>query len=258
MLLREQAAVAACLAAAIALAWLYLVPASRDMYGAMHGISAWMMESRWDVRYFTLVFLMWAVMMVGMMLPSATPAILLFGMVMRNSPGAEQPLARSGAFTAGYLLVWTAFSLAATVAQWALASAALLSPMMVGTSRVLGAVLLIVAGAYQLTPLKQDCLTRCRSPVEFITRHFRPGIGGALRLGALHGLYCVGCCWALMLLLFFGGVMNLLWIAAITIFVMLEKLAPAGVQGGRLSGVLLLLAGTAMMLLSGDPSLRSG
>lgn len=245
VLTRERWAVAAGLAGAVALSWLYLVPASRDMYGAMDGLSAWMMQSDWDARYLVLILLMWAVMMVGMMLPSAAPAILLY---QRSLRGHDQAVARTYAFVGGYLLAWTAFSLGATLLQWVLAKAALLSPMMVSTSRVLGAGLLVTAGLYQFTPLKQACLTTCRSPAAFFMQHFRPGVAGAVRLGVLHGLYCVGCCWALMLLLFVGGVMSLLWIAAITIFVLLEKLAPLGAQGGKLSGALLILAGLFLLL----------
>jgi predicted metal-binding membrane protein len=191
---------------------------------------------------------MWAVMMVGMMLPSAAPAILLYAAVMKNSAGAQAPVARSYAFAGGYLLAWAGFSLAATLLQWALAEAGLLSMMMESSSRKLGAALLVIAGVYQWTPLKDKCLTYCRGPAAFIAQNFRPGIGGALTLGAHHGLYCVGCCWALMLLLFVGGVMSLLWIAAITIFVLLEKLAPLGAQGGRLSGALLVGAGIYLLL----------
>jgi predicted metal-binding membrane protein len=234
--------------AAVALSWLYLVAASHDMYGAMDGVSAWMMEGSWDLRYSALIFAMWFVMMIGMMVPSAAPAILLYAVVLRNSPGADRPTARTYAFAGGYLLAWAGFSIAATLLQWLLAKAALLSPMMVSASPWLGAALLIVAGAYQFTPLKRACLEHCRGAVDFLTQNFRPGIGGALRIGAHHGLYCVGCCWALMLLLFFGGVMSLLWIAAITIFVLLEKLAPPGVQAGRLSGALLIVAGVALLL----------
>ena len=248
LLARERLTVLAGLAGAIGLSWLWLVPASRDMYGAMDGLSAWMMQADWDARYFLLVFLMWAVMMVGMMLPSAAPAILLYASVMKNSAGAQAPVARSYAFAGGYLLAWAGFSLAATLLQWALAEVGLLSMMMESSSRTLGAALLVIAGVYQWTPLKDKCLTYCRGPAAFITQHFRPGIGGALTLGAHHGLYCVGCCWALMLLLFVGGVMSLLWIAAITIFVLLEKLAPLGAQGGRLSGALLVAAGLYLLL----------
>jgi predicted metal-binding membrane protein len=248
LLARERLTVLAGLAGAIALSWLWLVPASRDMYGAMDGLSAWMMQADWDARYFVLIFLMWAVMMVGMMLPSAAPAILLYASVMKNSVGAQAPVARSYAFAGGYLLAWAGFSLAATLLQWRLAEAGLLSMMMESSSRALGGALLVIAGIYQWTPLKDKCLTYCRGPAAFITQNFRPGIGGALTLGAHHGLYCVGCCWALMLLLFVGGVMSLLWIAAITIFVLLEKLAPLGAQGGRLSGALLVAAGLYLLL----------
>ena len=234
------------LAGAVALSWLYLVPASLDMYGAMDGLSAWMMQGTWDAPYLALIFGMWAVMMVGMMLPSAAPAVLLFMRIVNHSP--QTPVARTYAFAGGYLLAWTGFSAAATLLQWALAEATLVSPMMEAASPALGAALLIVAGVYQWTPLKQSCLDRCRSPAEFLTRHWRPGATGALRLGARHGLYCVGCCWALMLLLFAGGVMSLLWIGAITIFVLLEKLAPYGAQGGKLSGA--LLVGSGLWLLA--------
>ena len=248
LLRRERLAVAAGLAGAVALSWAWLVPAARDMYGPMDGLSTWMMQGTWDARYLVLIFLMWAVMMVGMMVPSAAPAILLFSRVMQGSADAEAPVARTYAFAGGYVLAWSAFSLAATVAQWGFSEAALLSPMMESASAALGGSLLIVAGVYQFTALKQACLTHCRSPLGFITQHFRPGLGGALRLGILHGFYCVGCCWALMLLLFVGGVMSLAWIAAITIFVLIEKLAPYGAQGGRLSGVLLMLSGTWFLL----------
>ncbi len=238
------------LAGAVVLSWLYLVPASRDMYGAMDGLSAWMMEGTWDGRYLLLIFLMWAVMMVGMMLPSAAPTLLLFATVLRKSDPQNAPVARTYVFAGGYLLAWTAFSLAATLLQWMLAETALLSPMMMTTSPMLGAAILVAAGIYQWTSLKQSCLKRCRSPAEFLSRQWRPGLAGALRMGVWHGSYCVGCCWALMLLLFFGGVMSLTWIAAITIFVLIEKLAPIGAQGGRLSGALLLMAGLGVLLLN--------
>jgi predicted metal-binding membrane protein len=249
LLVRDRLAVTAGLVSAIALSWFYLVPVSRDMYGAMNGLSAWMMEGTWDARYFLLIALMWAVMMVGMMLPSAAPTLLLFATVLRKSDPKNAPVTRTYAFAGGYLLAWTAFSLAATLLQWALAKTALLSPMMITNSPTLGALILMTAGVYQWTPLKQSCLTRCRAPADFLAHNFRPGFKGALRMGASHGIYCVGCCWALMLLLFLGGVMSLIWIAAITIFVLLEKLAPLGAQGGRLSGVLLLLAGLGVLLL---------
>jgi predicted metal-binding membrane protein len=249
VLARDRLAVVAGLAGAIALSWLYLVPVSRDMYGAMDGPSAWMMEGTWDARYFVLIFLMWAVMMTGMMLPSAAPTTLLFANVLRKSDPRNAPVARTYAFAAGYVAVWTAFSLAATLLQWGLARTALLSPMMIIKSSTLGALILMAAGVYQWTPLKRACLTHCRAPADFISRYWRPGVTGALRMGTWHGVYCVGCCWTLMLLLFFGGVMSLTWIAAITVFVLAEKLAPRGAQGGRLSGVLLMLAGVGVLLI---------
>lgn len=229
------------------LSWLYLVPATLDMYGEMDGPSAWMMAATWDLRYLALMFGMWSVMMVGMMLPSAAPAILLYGRVVQTRAAAP-PVARVYTFAGGYLLAWTGFSLVATLLQWGLSRAALISPMMESRSVALGGTLLIVAGVYQWTAFKQSCLTQCRSPMSFLSRHWRPGVGGALRMGIAHGLYCLGCCWALMGLLFVGGVMNLWCIAGITLFVLLEKLAPYGMQGGRLSGVLLVGAGTWMLI----------
>jgi predicted metal-binding membrane protein len=232
--------VAAGLAGLIVLSWIYLVATGLDMYGSMSGTSAWMMAARWDARYFLLVFLMWCVMMLGMMLPSAAPTILLFAKVVQRSAPAEAPIARTYAFVGGYVAVWTAFSLAATILQGLLARAALISPMMEYTSTSIGAVTLVAAGIYQWTPLKRLCLVHCRSPLHWLSHGWRPGLAGALRMGASHGVYCVGCCWVLMLLLFFGGVMNLVWIALIAGFVLLEKLAPFGAYVGRLGGAFLI------------------
>ena len=231
------------LAGVIACAWAYLVPASLDMYGRMDGAAAWMMEATWDAHYLRLIFLMWSVMMVAMMLPSALPTILIFRRAVQNDPKVRSPALRMFVFTGGYIVAWFGFSVGATLLQWGLAEAALLSPMMVSASPWLGGAILIVAGVYQWTPLKYACLRHCRSPLAFLAEHWQPGMPGALSLGLRHGLYCVGCCWALMLLLFVGGVMSLLWIGAITAFVLVEKLAPYGVQGGRLSGLALVLAG---------------
>jgi predicted metal-binding membrane protein len=241
--LGDKALVIAGLATVIACAWVYLTRASLDMYGLMQGAAAWMMEATWDAGYLLLIFLMWATMMLAMMLPSALPTILLFHKAISNDPKVSSPPRRIFAFAGGYMLAWFGFSVGATLMQWGLAETALLSPMMVSASPWLGGALLIVAGIYQWTPLKNACLRQCRSPLAFFMEHWQPGMPGALRLGLRHGLYCVGCCWALMLLLFVGGVMSLLWIGAITAFVLLEKLAPYGVQGGRLSGVALVIAG---------------
>ena len=252
--LGDKPFVIAGLAGVVACAWAYLIPPSLDMYGRMDGAAAWMMEASWDARYLLLIFLMWAAMMVAMMLPSALPTILIFHDAVRSDPQVRSPSRRTFAFAAGYILAWSGFSVGATLLQWGLAEAALLSPMMVSASPWLGGAILIVAGAYQWTPVKYACLQRCRSPLAFLMEHWQPGMPGALRLGLRHGLHCVGCCWALMLLLFVGGVMSLLWIGAITAFVLMEKLAPYSVQRGRLSGLALLLAGAWVLTSATVPA----
>jgi len=200
------------------------------------------------------MFTMWAIMMVGMMLPSATPTTLVYAAVARKADREGTPVAPAAIFVLGYLLMWTVFSLGATAAQWALEAAALLSPMMVSTSPALGGALLIGAGVYQLTPMKDACLEHCRSPAHFISAHWRPGSLGAFRMGIEHGAYCLGCCWILMGLLFVGGVMNLLWIAAITLYVLLEKVLPYGLGRGRFAGVAMIASGTWVLFLTGSGS----
>jgi predicted metal-binding membrane protein len=192
---------------------------------------------------------MWAVMMVGMMMPSSMPTILLYARVGRQAAAAGKPLAATGWFAAGYLLIWIAFALAATLAQWALDRASLLTPDMAGASAVLGGLVLIAAGLYQWTPFKDVCLRQCQAPWLFIQRHggFRGGASGSVALGARHGLYCVGCCWALMALLFVGGVMNVLWIAAISFFVLIEKVVPAGRVISRIAGAGFVLWGLGLL-----------
>ena len=243
LLLRDRWLVGGALVITVTLCWAWIVPMARDMYGSMQGPSAWMMTDTWDFPHLALLFGMWVVMMAGMMLPSAAPTLFLYAGVIRKSPEGLSARAHVYAFAAGYLLVWTAFSLIATVLQRVLADWLLLSPMMEARGRGLGSALLILAGLYQLTPFKRTCLESCRSPVAFIVQHRKPGVAGGFHLGAAHGLYCLGCCWALMLLLFVGGVMNLWWIGALTVFVLLEKLAPLGAQGGRLSGLLMIAMG---------------
>jgi len=163
---------------------------------------------------------------------------------------AGKPFAATTWFVGGYLLAWIAFSLAATSAQWALERAALLTPMMTSASNILGGIVLIIAGLYQWTPLKEACLFQCQTPLAFILRHggFRGDPAGALKLGMSHGMYCIGCCWALMALLFVGGVMNLFWIAALAILVLLEKVVPAGRIVARLAGVVFIAAGAWMLI----------
>lgn len=206
----------------------------------------------WDLRVWLLTISMWGAMMVAMMTPSAAPAVLLYGRVRAQAEkqGRGAGLAPASAFVTGYLVVWLAFSVAAAALQWTLERGGLVSPLSMGSqSQWLSAAVLIATGLYQLTPLKNVCLTQCRSPTGFLTRHWRPGVAGAIRLGVLHGAYCVGCCWVLMGLLFVGGVMNLAWIAALTVLVMAEKLLPAGPWVARAGGGILILWGIATLLV---------
>ncbi len=227
--------------------WMWIVVMARDMYGAMTGASAWMMTARWDTPHLLLLWAMWAVMMTGMMLPSASPMLLLYGAMVRRSAHASAPL-QIYTFAAGYLSIWTAFSLWATAAQRVLAKLLLVSPMMEVTSPAAGATLLLIAGIYQLTPIKLACLRTCRSPLGFLASRWGNGLSGAFRMGIQHGAYCVGCCWALMLLLFVGGVMNLAVIAALTAFVALEKLTLFGMHGARIAGLALIMTGLWMIV----------
>ena len=188
------------------------------------------------------VVLMWWLMMFAMMLPSAAPTILLYGRV-RQMRGSDAAIAQTWIFLVGYLAIWLLFAVAAAAGQQMLSGGA----MMLADERLATGVL-IAAGAYQLSPLKSACLRQCRSPAQFLSRHWRPGTIGALRLGALHGAYCVGCCWLLMTLLFVGGIMNFAWIAALTLIVGVEKLLPGGEWLGRIAGVALIAWGAARLL----------
>jgi predicted metal-binding membrane protein len=217
--------------------------------GSMDGAGMRMAEMQgWSPLEPLLLFLMWATMMVAMMLPSAAPMILLVNSVLRRRRERASPAAPISIFVGGYMLVWTAFSAAAALAQCGLHHTAMLSPAMASTSPVLGGLLLLVAGVYQWLPIKAACLGRCRSPLEFLGTHWREGLGGALMMGVRHGLYCVGCCWALMALLFVAGVMNLFWVAAIAALVLVEKVVPAGPWVGRVAGV--ALAGWGVWMLT--------
>ena len=232
--------------------WSWIVAMARDMYGPMTGASAWMMTPQWDARHVLLLGTMWAVMMAGMMLPSAAPLLLLYGAAVRRRGAETKPAHQVYALAAGYLTMWSIFSLAATAAQRTLASLLIVSPMMTLTSPVVAAAVLFLAGIYQLTPLKSRCLRQCQSPLGFLMHHWRSGMRGAFRMGIDHGVYCLGCCWALMVLLFVGGVMNLTVIVALTAFVIFEKIGPFGVNTARVSGGL-LIAGSAWMLLASHP-----
>jgi predicted metal-binding membrane protein len=194
------------------------------------------------------LFLMWSEMMVAMMLPSATPMILTFAAVNRKRAELARPFTSTIVFLSGYLLVWVAFSAIATVAQWILHSFSLLSSMMVSTSATLGAALLIAAGIFQWTPFKQSCLAHCSNPLGLLMNDWREGNRGALTMGLRHGVYCTGCCWLLMLLLFVTGVMNVWWIAILSVFVLLEKALPRGNALGKVAGLALIIWGIWMLL----------
>jgi predicted metal-binding membrane protein len=227
--------------------WIWIVVMARDMYGSMSGASAWMMTPTWDVSHLLLLWAMWAVMMAGMMIPSVSPMLLTFGAVARRSAQPSAAL-QIYALAAGYLLVWTMFSVGATALQRGLAALLLVSPMMEVSSPRVGAIFLLIAGTYQLAPIKGSCLRMCQSPLGFLMSHWRAGAMGAFRMGLAHGAYCVGCCWGLLLLLFAGGVMNLIVIAALTVFVAFEKLTSFGVRSAQVSGVLLIAAGLWMLV----------
>jgi predicted metal-binding membrane protein len=261
LLKREQIVVGAALLTIAVLAWTYTLGLAAGMNAASAGMAGMdmqampgmdMMEPQfraWTPALFGFMFSMWTVMMVGMMLPSAAPMILIYTQVARKATTLGKTFVSAGWFTAGYLAAWIAFSLAATSAQWALEEAALLSPMMMSVSSIFGGIVLINAGIYQFTPVKDACLDRCRSPLSFVQQHggFKGDAYGAARLGVLHGFYCIGCCWVLMALLFVGGVMNILWIAGLMIFILLEKVLPGGRYLTRLAGVAVAAAGVGML-----------
>jgi predicted metal-binding membrane protein len=253
LLRRERAIIWGALAILTALAWAWVLIGSGTGMSAT-AMSTWqfppprpalMMQAAWSASYWLIMLCMWWVMMIAMMLPSAAPMILLYARVVRHGPGHVQgAVAPTAAFAAGYLVCWFAFSALATGLQFALERLGLLDGMMMwSTERWLTAGLLVGAGIYQLSPLKSACLAQCRSPAEFLARHWRPGRLGAFRMGEAHGAYCLGCCWALMLLLFAAGIMNLVWIAGLSIPVLLEKLAPFGAALTKPFAALLILAG---------------
>jgi predicted metal-binding membrane protein len=225
------------------LGWAWIVPMARDMYGPMTGPSAWMMSTTWDAPRIFLLWLMWAVMMAAMMLPSAFPLLTLYDTVQRKQAGGNGRSSYVYAMAAGYVVVWALFSVGATALQRLLSRLLIMNPMMEMPARPAIGLMLLIAGAYQLTPWKTVCLAQCRSPLAFVMQRWRPGLTGAVRMGLEHGAYCLGCCWALMLLLFAGGVMNLTVIVGLTAIVLIEKLAPFGVQAARILAVGMLAAG---------------
>lgn len=234
----------------IALAWLYLwreAVSMGEMGMAMPGMTMPGTPRSVGIDAFALAFAMWTVMMVGMMLPSASPTILLYGALVRKNGERGTILPGVWIFTGGYLVVWTAFSLVATTLQVALEKLSLVTPMMVSANKTMSAAILIAAGIYQWLPFKNVCLSNCRNPMQFLVARWRSGAGGAFRMGVENGAYCVGCCWAIMLLLFVAGVMNLMWVALITAFVFVEKLQPQKYIS-VIAGVVLVLTGGALLM----------
>ena len=254
VLRRDRMVLVAGLVAVLVMAWGWLVAgAGMEMSAvemtAMAGMDGWLMRPAvWTPAYAVLIFAMWWVMMVAMMLPSAAPMLLLFARVNRKYKSAGAPLVPTALFAAGYLLGWAGFCAVAAALQWGLELARLLSPMLVTTNRWLAAGILIAAGLSQFTPLKAMCLRHCRTPLGFLLGNWRSGHLGALRMGLEHGAFCLGCCWFLMALLFFGGVMNLYWIAGLAVFVLLEKTVPLGHWLGRLAGAVLVAWGGALAI----------
>lgn len=269
---RDRTVVAVALAVVAMLAWIYLLYLSIQMSAAMvpdaseagvdmsemdmpgmdMGAAAMPSFRAWALGDFVFMFTMWVVMMVAMMTPSVSPMVLLYALVGRKARASGKPFAPAGWFFAGYILVWTGFSVTATIAQWLLASQAMLTPMMAAASSTVGGFVLVGAGIYQWTPLKNVCLRQCQAPLVFLTSHggFRSDPLGALGLGVKHGAYCLGCCWALMTLLFVGGIMNIAWIGGIAILVLLEKVIPTERIIPRLSGVLLVAMGVWLVFVS--------
>lgn len=248
---RDASLILISIALITALAWLYLIHLDRQMVSAlaenqMMAAMGMPMDKPWSAADLLFTFAMWAVMMVGMMGPSATPMLLLFAAAQSKS-GKRRAALSTGVFALGYAFVWTAFSAGAAATQWALHQAALLSPAMAVLSPRIGGAVLIAAGIYQMTPWKSACLTHCRSPLSFLMTHWREGEWGAFGIGVHHGAYCLGCCWALMIVLFVVGVMNLAWVAVLAAFVLLEKAGPYGTAVARISGAALIVYGILMI-----------
>ncbi|HEY7305519.1 MAG TPA: DUF2182 domain-containing protein [Bryobacteraceae bacterium] len=250
---RDRLVVSVALALIILLSWIYLVRAAQAMQAAsgeaaMHAAMGMTSSASWSLAGTWTLFLMWTIMMAGMMLPSASPVILIVVGAYRRR-GGRHAGASTAAFMGGYVVAWTGFSAVAAMAQAMLHAAALMSPAMASQSAVLAGGIFLLAGVYQWIPFKNACLSHCRSPLHFLAQEWREGIRGAFSMGLRHGLFCVGCCWALMALLFAAGVMNLLWVAAIAIFVLVEKVLPWGPLVGRVTGGLLFAWGAYLLAM---------
>ncbi len=251
---RDRTIVLVALLSVVLLSWVYVLAGGGMGMSAFDmtrmsggGAMGMMMPAQWSSEYAGVMFLMWWVMMIAMMLPSATPMVLLFAMVNRKQKEKGNAYVPTALFASAYLVVWAWFSVVAVALQWGLEAMGLLSPMLVSASAFLGGGLLMAAGIYQLTPLKQVCLKHCRAPLQFVMSHWRGGRRGAFRMGVEHGAYCVGCCWFLMGLLFFGGVMNLYWIIGLAAFVFIEKTIPAGHWFSYCVGAVLTIFGILVL-----------
>ena len=241
--LTERRALIAVVALVTLASWAWIVPMARDMYGSMMGPSAWMMTETWDLPHLLLLVAMWIVMMAGMMLPSAMPTLLVYAAAARRRSDTGATAALVYSMAAAICLSGSHSAWARRFSQRGFSALLLLSTMMKTTSPLLSGGLLVAAGTYQFTPVKYRCLTACSSPIAFLMRRWREGASGAFRLGVEHGLLCVGCCWALMLLLFAGGVMNLAVIGAVTAIVLVEKIASFGIRTVRITGIMLIALG---------------
>lgn len=240
-----------CLVGISIISWGYIVYLYKQMYpmNMKAFLFAMPMTAAWSLTDFLLLFLMWFVMMVAMMTASVAPLILIFAMVNRQKQQQQNPYVPAGYLFAGYYFTWAIFSLLATLLQWALQQVNWLNPDMVITHKILGAGILIVAGIFQFTSLKQRCLTHCQTPVDFIHKKWAAGKTGAFKMGIQNGIYCLGCCWILMAVLFVAGIMNLLWIALITLFVLLEKLVPQYKWISFIAGAALIGYGMFMLFI---------
>jgi predicted metal-binding membrane protein len=232
------------------LSWLYIFYLYNQMvYMDMNALFfAMPMTPEWTIIDFILLFLMWLVMMIAMMTPSVSPLVLIFATINRQRKNQDRPFVNAAYLMAGYFLVWAAFSLVATTLQWVLQQISLLDPYMKTTSKILGGIILIATGIFQFTPLKQTCLTHCRSPLDFVLQHWKEGKQGALRMGIENGFYCLGCCWMLMALLFVTGIMNLLWVAIIALFVLVEKILSQIKWIPYFAGTVLILYGILLLI----------
>ncbi len=261
ILIYDRMVVIGALLLVIAASWAYLLA------GAGTGMSTWAMTSwrmalglskamampvEWSPTYAVVMFFMWWIMMIAMMLPSAAPMVLIYSKIQSKSAvraGTPHNTLPTAAFVAGYLAAWAAFSILAAALQWGFEAIGVLSPMMMNaTNQVFAGLILVLAGLYQMTPLKQACLEHCRGPLSFLMHHWRPGATGAFQMGLHHGAYCLGCCWGLMAILFFGGIMNLYWIIALAVLVLLEKMLPSGPTVAYVTGALLTVWGATFLI----------